>query len=261
VSRRLDGAGPDATGGEACAGSALEGMLGWWRFDEGAGAVAADSSENGLDGALAGDPDWIVGNVGGALRFDGQTDRVELAAGTFEFQIPVTLTAWVRPTRIVDVHSLMGRDAQLTEVVRQFQWRVSEERIPSFTLYPDCGSEGQLSVGASAPVGIDGAWTHLAVTIDLSGAVTHYIGGAAGPPGTIARVTVCPESATTSIGGTPTSEGGPYMWDGSIDEVRAYGRALSPCEIAEVRCYGTWHCTNGVQDCNETGVDSGGDCD
>ncbi|MDZ7617477.1 MAG: LamG-like jellyroll fold domain-containing protein, partial [Patescibacteria group bacterium] len=49
-------------------------LVAYWRFDDGAGTTAADSSGNGLVGTLAGfsgnRPSWIAGQFGGALEFD-----------------------------------------------------------------------------------------------------------------------------------------------------------------------------------------------
>ena len=69
-------------------------LVGYWNFDEGSGTVALDSSGNGLDGTLNGDPQWVLGQVGGALEFDGD-DSVEiphdpLLSITYE----ITITAW-----------------------------------------------------------------------------------------------------------------------------------------------------------------------
>ena len=64
-SRLLPGPGsPDTSG----LGKAL---LGYWRFDEGAGATTADSSGHGIDGALIGAPAWTRGLVGRAVRLTG----------------------------------------------------------------------------------------------------------------------------------------------------------------------------------------------
>ncbi|MHC4581259.1 MAG: LamG domain-containing protein, partial [Planctomycetota bacterium] len=48
------------------------GLVGWWRFNEGSGNVASDSSGNNHDGALLGTPEWVAGpdGFGGALAFD-----------------------------------------------------------------------------------------------------------------------------------------------------------------------------------------------
>ena len=56
------------------------GLLGQWRFDEGAGQMAVDDGSQRLDGRLgatdsvdASDPTRIAGASGGALRFDGNS--------------------------------------------------------------------------------------------------------------------------------------------------------------------------------------------
>ena len=54
----------------------LNGLVGWWKFDEGSGTVAYDSSGNGNDCNLSGGPIWTAGKIGGALTFDGQDDYV-----------------------------------------------------------------------------------------------------------------------------------------------------------------------------------------
>ncbi|HUV66417.1 MAG TPA: hypothetical protein VMW24_21185, partial [Sedimentisphaerales bacterium] len=40
-------------------------LLGWWKLDESSGTTAYDSSGNGYDGILNGDPQWVAGKYGG----------------------------------------------------------------------------------------------------------------------------------------------------------------------------------------------------
>ncbi len=55
-------------------------LVGWWKFDEGAGTVAADSSGNGREGTLLLGPVWRDdGARGGCLFFDGYDDYVRIA--------------------------------------------------------------------------------------------------------------------------------------------------------------------------------------
>jgi len=42
-------------------------LVGYWKFDETSGNIAFDSSGNGNDGTLNGDPQWAAGQLGGAL--------------------------------------------------------------------------------------------------------------------------------------------------------------------------------------------------
>ena len=51
---------------------AASGLVGWWRFDEGSGAVAGDSSGLGNDGTVKGGTQWVAGIMGGALQLNGE---------------------------------------------------------------------------------------------------------------------------------------------------------------------------------------------
>jgi Tol biopolymer transport system component len=53
-----------------------EGPAGYWKFDEGSGTVASDSSGNGNTGSLMNGPQWVDGIKGKALVFDGVDDYV-----------------------------------------------------------------------------------------------------------------------------------------------------------------------------------------
>ena len=48
-----------------------ENIVGIWLFDQGAGKVAQDSSDNGIDGELKGGIKWVNGKFGKALLFPG----------------------------------------------------------------------------------------------------------------------------------------------------------------------------------------------
>ena len=74
--------------------SLQNGLVGWWKFDEGSGTVAYDSSGNGNDGNLTNGPTWATGKIGGALSFDGVDDYVEL--DNFELGGEMSFSVWVR---------------------------------------------------------------------------------------------------------------------------------------------------------------------
>jgi len=82
----------------ALTGTTKAELVGWWRFDEGSGTVAHDTSGNGNDGTFHGDPQWVSGFIGGALEFDGVDDYVE--TGDLDLTESFTLTFWMRPSSI-----------------------------------------------------------------------------------------------------------------------------------------------------------------
>src|SRR5207248_2970129 len=78
------------------------GLVGLWRFDEGAGVAAADSSGHGNDGGLGSvvnaRPLWVAPAPGSGLLFDGANDYVEAASSpSLKVQDAVTLSAWIKP--------------------------------------------------------------------------------------------------------------------------------------------------------------------
>src|SRR5205085_19019 len=51
-------------------------LVGWWQFNESAGAQTADSSPFGNTGTLVNGPAWVAGIAGAALNFNGSNSYV-----------------------------------------------------------------------------------------------------------------------------------------------------------------------------------------
>jgi hypothetical protein len=51
-------------------------IIGWWKFDDGAGTAVADSSGNGYNGTINGTAQWAAGKLNGALQFNGSNNYV-----------------------------------------------------------------------------------------------------------------------------------------------------------------------------------------
>ena len=70
-------------------------LLGDWRFDEGSGDVAGDTSGHGNDGEIHG-ADWVKGKFGTALHFGGQNAYVSIPAiAGLDASNELTAEAWV----------------------------------------------------------------------------------------------------------------------------------------------------------------------
>jgi hypothetical protein len=75
-------------------------LVGWWRFDEGSGTYAEDSSDAGNDGFLQGAVKWVPGHPGKGLIFDGATGRVRVPRATsLEPSTGIAVSAWVKATQ------------------------------------------------------------------------------------------------------------------------------------------------------------------
>jgi hypothetical protein len=78
--------------------AATSGLAGYWKFDEGSGTVASDSSNNGNTGTLVNGPQWVDGIRGNALTFDGVDDYVDvLDSNNLDVSQSITIEAWVKP--------------------------------------------------------------------------------------------------------------------------------------------------------------------
>ena len=79
----------------ALTGTARAELVGWWRFDDGSGTVAADSSANGNDGTFVESPQWVGGWHGLALEMDGD-DWVD-CGDILDITDTLTIACWVNP--------------------------------------------------------------------------------------------------------------------------------------------------------------------
>ncbi len=72
-------------------------LVGWWKLDDGEGKTVSDSSGKGRNGTLQGEGEWVAGRDGKALQLDGKKGFVEIAGykGISGTQ-PRTVAAWVR---------------------------------------------------------------------------------------------------------------------------------------------------------------------
>jgi hypothetical protein len=213
-----------------------DGLVGHWSFDEGVGNTAGDSSGNANTGILFNGPAWESGKSGGALRFDGGNDYVEVPhAESLNLSAALTVSVWI------------NNEALTNSGLSQDQYRI----IASKGWPPDDGSwtlawranDGALFffVGRNASyryAGFSydnsqaGAWHFVTAVLD-NGKVSLYKDGVlkAGPVG-IDSGAIRTDTSPIRVGSLGVSSSSLRNWDGLLDELRVYNRALSADEIA-----------------------------
>ena len=148
------------------AGHASAELVGHWRLDEGSGTTVYDSSASGNDGTFEGDPEWVAGQYGDALEFDGD-DWVNFGAPP-ELVIngEISITCWVNPTGFVGRQGFACLDAG-------FAFKVHEGGRLCFT------TPGILDHESASTILEAGAWQHAAVTFTPGQAegVVFYLNG------------------------------------------------------------------------------------
>ena len=203
-------------------------LVAWWKLDETSGTIAHDSSGNGNDGTLAGDPQWVAGKSGGALEFNGSSDYIEvpfseslrvLNQGDFSF------AAWFRPDEVP------------TEYKTIFQQGDDANGGPGRTwLLVHQTNDIRSSLGGAATssgVSIEGGtWYHAVVVVTEGGntdSVQVYVNG---EPAGASREDGMEDSEGVFYIGTHKALAN--MWYGLLDDIRIYSHALSEAEIRKL---------------------------
>jgi hypothetical protein len=195
------------------------GLVASYSFDQGSGATAPDSSGNDNTGTLTGGIAWTPsGRNGSALNFDGTNDRVDVPdAPELDLSNGMTLEAWVKPDTLGGYRTLMLKETSSYLAYALYGGTTSSNR-PAVE-----ANKGELIGGTAPPLG---SWTHLAGTYDGS-TLRIYVNG------TLASSKTTTQTMPNST--NPLYIGGNVRWgeffDGAIDDVRIYNRALSQTEI------------------------------
>jgi len=213
---------------------ASSGLVGSWSFDEGAGTTVYDSSGNGNNGTLINAPVWSAGEFGSALTFDGIDNYVEIPHGVTLTSSNFTIEAWIYLNS--DINSTQARIVSKQETIsKSYSFGIFGKGYGGST-----GNQLLLSIGngttwwnfLSATHLSNQTWYHVAGTQEGTTSKI-YINGQLDKNGTTLTQTANNTGALT-IGcqnQTTPATGAMFFFNGTIDEVRIYNRALSQQEI------------------------------
>ena len=216
-----------------CAGDPT--LVGWWRFDEGEGTTAQDSSAYRHDGALIGDPQWVTGQIGSsALSFDGSDGLVEAPESpVLDMDNALTITAWVNLNNLTTYYFVVCKSPSGT-AASNYPGNY-EFRIQSATGLLELGhqtAQGEVYVFHPSTTAITaGQWHHVAVTFLKGDRVEFYIDGASAGGAAQTEDFGILNDEPVRIGGR---KDGYSFFDGAIDDVRIYSRVLTTEELADV---------------------------
>jgi hypothetical protein len=213
--------------------SASNGPVAYWRFDEGEGLVARDDSSTNNAGALQNGPSWTTGWLGSALRFDRTDDVVNVSNGGFLNNLPAfSIVAFINP--------LSAGEGEFGRIVHKGDgvnpsggFRFLLARFGQLRLGVDYATTDLERFSSTNAIAL-GMWQHVAVTWDGSSAARNahfYVNGVETTyGGTIDGVGVRGNDSASdlNIGNNSTLE---RTFDGAIDEVRIYNRALGALEV------------------------------
>jgi hypothetical protein len=202
--------------------------LGWWRFDEGAGAVAADSSGYHRDGILEG-AIWTNGVAGTALDFSSDGSMAVDGDILSELEDGITVCFWQFGAEVQPVQDVILQAANEEVRILNVHLPWADGRV----IWDAGGEDGYDRLEKTAdPADYKGAWNHWAFTKNTSeGTMKIYLNGSlwhssSGNPHPIGSAT------DFRVGSNAAGTDGFYA--GRLDDFRIYGYELNSDEIQEV---------------------------
>lgn len=200
----------------------LVGLIGWWKLDETEGTVAADSSGNGHNGTLLGNPKWLPtgGKIGGALQLDGEHDYVDI---DWTRDLPTwTIAVWVKSSAAPADQEPSG------PIHRQMNFQINWNHTVDEFRGAAAVCVGDDWYGASFGELQANTWYHLAASYDgenlkayKNGVLTTDNAEPSGPPHA--------EKASLKLGKHATDD---HYFKGTVDNARVYNYTLSAADIA-----------------------------
>jgi hypothetical protein len=190
-------------------------------FDEGTGSDALDSTTNGNDGVIV-DALWSTDTPSGSgysLVFDGGGDSVTVQdSASLTISNYITVSCWSKVTNRLAQYPTLLRKGTSDDSCSYFCRLVLDVlggAVPSTPDYYQTYVTNNCN---------DGNWHHLAMVYDGTN-VLVYVDGV--QQGSIARSGLMQTPNTTLIIG----ENGGYTWNGGIDAVKIWNRALASNEV------------------------------
>ena len=195
------------------------GLVAAFGFEEGTGTSVADSSGRGNNGTVSGAA-WVQGRFGSALSFDGVNDMVTvLDSASLDLSTGMTLEAWVNPRALNGYVTLLMKERP-GHLAYALYASTDTGRASG-----EIATIGNFDTRSLSPLPLN-TWTHIAVTYNGT-ALTLYVNGGA--------VSTRAVTGTILQSANPLRIGGNLIWgeyfNGIIDEVRIYNRALTAVEI------------------------------
>lgn len=202
-------------------------LVAYWAFDEGSGTTVYDSSGNENDGTIHG-ATWTSGKVGGALEFDGKNNYAEvpdnpsLCTGSGE---DVTIEVWVMTT----VYQQAAIIAKYKSVPPRGGFQLSIDNKGD-VLFHGRDRNGYRISGLAGVDITDGNW-HQIVGMRDGSVWSIWVDGTLKNSNDVADTSAMDNPISLVIGCAIDVTGVDSYFNGIIDEVAIYSRALTPEEI------------------------------
>lgn len=200
-----------------------DGLIGYWKLDSN-----ANDSLGARNGTDSGSPTYATGKIDNGVTYNGSSSYSTIANHSSLFPTSLTVSLWIKFTTVQqNKHIFTLQNANASPYL-------------GFSIFVEDSANGKKITSATRSTSFgyitstnnlnDGNWHHILVTFD-SGTHTLYVDGTQNAQNT-GKTLAWDTGADLKFGKFYNYSGGYY--NGSLDEVGYWDRALSSGEIAEL---------------------------
>lgn len=200
----------------------VDNLVGQWNMNENLGSITFDSSGNSNNGNLLNSPTWVTGKFGNALRFNG-SNYVEISNNaSLQLTNDCSIFLWINP-KVIGRECIIEKywnnefslflDSNHLEFQQGNPWQSKDSNIFQFQV---------------------GTWYNVGITRQ-NNVVTFYINGVAFGNANFTN-TISSSNKPVRIG--EDGDGSKARFNGLIDDVSLYSRALNANEVASLYAMG-----------------------
>ncbi len=203
-------------------------LIGSWSMDETSGSTVADTSGNSRHGTATGTM-IVNGRFNNARSFNGNGDYVHFGSNPITGTSPFTLEAWINTTTVNKYSGAVSIGVSASGQSAYIGTVASAQVGTSYSI-----GGGFYGRNYGSGITTTGTWAHVVMTFSggSSGTVQIYVNGEI-------KVT---DTYTPNLGSTYIRVGRIcsdtlYDFNGVVDEVRIYNKALTAVEISDLYNY------------------------
>ena len=196
------------------------GLVAAYGFNEGTGTTVADVSGNNNNGTISGATRTTAGKFGSALVFNGTNGLVSIPnSASLQLTTAMTLEAWVNPSVV---------NSAWRDVIYKGNDNYYLEAMSPNGGRPGAGGTFSGTEVFGTAILATNTWTHLTTTYD-GATLRLYVNGV--------EISSLARTGAIATSTNPLQIGGDsiygQLFQGMIDEVRVYNRALTQTEIQQ----------------------------
>lgn len=194
-----------------------DGLVGYWKMNE-TGSPSLDSSGNNGSGTWTGDTTYAAGKYGNAISLDGTGDYVSFTdSPALSPTSKISLSAWVYPVSSIATKAI---------VVKNESYRLVTDASGNPICQIHNGTDWQSPTTSTTALSLS-SWQQVSCTYDGTSAKVFVNGNQTGASSYAEPI--ADNANALRIGNDSGATYGDF--NGRLDEVRFYNRALPPSEI------------------------------